>query len=120
MKEIVKLGLVMGFLLCAGIGASSALDEFSEDYKAGFYDAAIIVGQATFTYGNLFDLYYGLGGESTVLTADNEEIVEYYNNQTTQFNQQLVPYVNSVIDQVFGPDDNRTEDLYIGELPLIS
>ncbi len=119
MKEIVKYGLVMGILLCGAIGAASA-QEFSEDYKAGFYDAAMIVGQATFTYGNLVDLYYGLGGESVVLTADNQEIIEYYNNQTTQFNEQLVPYVNGVIDQVFGPDDNRTEDMYLGELPLIS
>jgi len=120
MNEIVKYGLVMGILLCGAIGAASAQDEFSEDYKEGFYAAAMIVGQATFTYGNLVDLYYGLGGESVVLTADNQDIVEYYNNQTTQFNEQLVPYVNGVIDQVFGSDDNRTEDMYLGERPLIS
>ncbi|KQC15741.1 MAG: hypothetical protein APR56_12540 [Methanosaeta sp. SDB] len=120
MKEIVKFGLVMGVLLCGAIGAASAQEEFTEDYKNGFYDAAMIVGQATFTQGNLVDLYYGLGGESAVATADNEEIVEFYNNQTAQFNEQLVPYVNGIIDQIFGPDDDRTEDMYLGELPLIS
>lgn len=119
MKEIVKFGLVIGVLLCSAIGTASA-QEYSDDYKAGFYDAAMIVGQATFTYGNLVDLYYSLGGESAILTADNQDIVEYYNNQTTQFNEQLVPYVNGVIDQVFGSNDNRTEDMYLGELPLIS
>ncbi|HII07174.1 MAG TPA: hypothetical protein HA349_07665 [Methanotrichaceae archaeon] len=119
MKEIVKLGLVIGMLLCGAVGATSA-QEFSEDYKNGFYDAAIIIGQATFTYGNLADLYFGLGGDSTELTPENKDIVDYYNNETSQFNQQMVPYVNDVIDQVFGPDDNRTEDLYLVELPLIS
>lgn len=121
MKEIAKFGLVMGVLLCATIGAASAQDqEYSEDYKTGFYESAMIVGQAYFTQGNLIDLYYGLGGESAVVTADNQEIIDYYNNQSTQFNEQLVPYVNGVINQIFGTDDNRTEDMYIGELPLIT
>jgi hypothetical protein len=119
MKEIVKFGLVIGVLLCAAIGAASA-QEFSEDYKNGFYDSAMIVGQAYFTEGNLIDLYYGLGGESTVVTAENQGIIDYYNNQSTQFNEELVPYVNGVINQIFGSDDNRTEDMYLGELPLIS
>ncbi len=120
MKEIVKFGLVIGVLLCGAIGAASAQEEYSEDYKNGFYESARIVGQAYFTEGNLIDLYYGLGGESAVVTAENQEIIDYYNNQSTQFNDELVPYVNGVIDQVFGPDDNRTEDLHLGKLPLIS
>jgi hypothetical protein len=77
----------------------------------------VIVGQATGMGGSLEQLYNALGGESTPETAD---IVSYYNNQTAQFNEQVVPYVNDVIDQVFGPDDNRTEDLYLTELPLIT
>lgn len=120
MKGIVKFGLVIGVLLCGAVGAASAQEEFSEDYKMGFYEGAIIIGSATFTQGNLVDLYYGLGGESTVVTADNEEMIEFYNNQSAQFNQQTVAYVNDIIDQVFGPDDNRTEDLYLAELPLIT
>lgn len=120
MKEIMKLGLVMGVLFCTALGAASAQEEFSEDYKAGFYDAAMIIGQATFEYGTLADLYFSLGGESTVLTPENQEIVDYYNNQSTQFNQERVPFVNSVIDQIFGPNDNRTGDLYMPQLPIIS
>ncbi|MDF0590819.1 hypothetical protein [Candidatus Methanocrinis natronophilus] len=110
----------MGVLLCTTLGAASAQEEFTEDYKAGFYDAAIIIGQASFAYGNLVDLYYGLGGESVVLTPENQEVVEFYNNQSTQFNQQMVPYVNGVIFQIFGQDDERAEDLYMPELPIIS
>ncbi len=117
MKEIVKFGLVIGMLLCGAIGAASAQDEYSDDYKNGFFDAAVLVGQATGMGGSLEQLYMALGGQSTPETA---EIVSDYNNQTTIFNQQVVPYVNSVIDQIFGPDDNRTEDLYLIELPLIS
>ena len=117
MKEIIKLGLVIGALFCAAICAASAQEEYSEDYKNGFYDAAVIVGQATGMGGSLEQLYNALGGEATPETAD---IVEYYNNQTTLFNQQVIPYVNGIIDQVFGPEDNRSADLYLVELPFIS
>jgi predicted dithiol-disulfide oxidoreductase (DUF899 family) len=121
MKEIVKFGLVIGVLLCSAIGAASAQDqEFSEEYKAGFYDAAINVGTVTMEYGRLMQLYIDLGGESAEVTAENEDIIEYYNNWTTQFNEQLVPNFNDFIDQTFGPEDNRTEDLYLGEMPLIA
>ena len=120
MKEIVKFGLVMGVLLCGAIGAASAQEELSEDYKAGFYDAAINIGSATMEYGRLIQLYMDLGGETAEVTAETEDIVEYYNNWTTEFNEQVIPNFNYFIDQTFGPDDNRTENLYLGELPLIS
>ena len=109
----------MGVLVCTALGAATAQEDLSEDYKAGFYDGAMLLGQAAFAYGNLIDLYYGLGGESAVMTPENQELVEFYNNQSTQFNQQMVPHVNSIIDLIFGSNDNRTEDLRISELPLI-
>ena len=111
---------MIGVLLCAAIGAASAQEEFSEEYKAGFYDAAINVGSVTMEYGRLMQLYIDLGGESAVETPENQDIIEYYNNWTTQFNEQLVPNFNDFIDQTFGPDDNRTENLYLSEMPFIS
>jgi len=123
MNKVVTFGLAAVLLMCGAIGLVSAADEttdetteLSEDYKDGFYEGAKILGQASFTVGSLYDLYLSLGGVSSPETA---EYVEIYNNGSANFNEQIVPYVNNVVYQTFGPDDNRTEDLYLGVLPLI-
>jgi hypothetical protein len=90
--------------------------KFSKDYKSGFYDATVIVGQAIGMGGSLEQLYNALGGKSTPETAN---IVEYYNEQTNQFNDQVVPYVNGVIDQIFDDNDSRSRNLYLVKLHLI-
>jgi hypothetical protein len=123
MKEIVKLGLVMGVLLCCAIGAASA-QEYSEDYKEGFYSGALLLVQAVMDADYLSDVYYSLNGQPTdeTLVVDNETMTwsDYYNEEATLFNENAVPYVNGVILQIFGPDDNRTEQLSLTELPLIT
>lgn len=123
MKEIVKFGLVMGVLFCAAVGAASA-QEYSEDYKEGFYTGALLIVQAVMDADYLSDMYYSLNGQPTdeTLVVDNETVTwsDYYNEEATFFNENAVPYVNGVILQIFGPDDNRTEQLSLTELPLIS
>jgi len=127
MKEIVKYGLVIGMLLCGAIGAASAQEELSEDYKEGYQDgfymsADLLIG-ANLQGAALADLYYSLNGEPTdeTLTFENETMTwsDYYNDQATIFNQETAP-VNDFIVQIFGPDDNRTELLLLPKLPIIS
>lgn len=124
MKEIVKYGLVMGILLCGAIGAASAQEEYSEDYKEGFYTGALLLVGAVMDADYLSDLYYSLDGQPTedTLVVDNETITwsDYYNEEATYFNQEAIPYVNGFILQIFGPDDNRTGQLSLKELPLIT
>ncbi len=125
MKEIVKFGLVIGVLLCTAIGAASAQDqEFSEDYKDGFYTGAALLIPAIMDANSLQDIYYNLGGKPTdeTVVVDNETMTwsDYYNDEATYFNENAVPYVNGIILQIFGPDDNRTGQLSLTELPLIS
>jgi len=131
MKEIVKYGLVIGILLCGAIGAASA-QEFSEDYeegytdgyKDGFYEGQLLMLGANMQGASLASLYNDLEGKPTddTLIFENETITwsDYYNGLATLFNQETVPYVNGVILQIFGPDDNRTEQLLLPELPTIS
>jgi hypothetical protein len=123
MKEIVKYGLVIGMLLCGAIGVASA-QEYSDDYKEGFYTGAALLIPAIMDANSLQDLYYNLGGMPTdeTVVVDNETVTwsDYYNDEATYFNENAVPYVNGVILQIFGPDDNRTEQLSLTELPLIS
>jgi hypothetical protein len=123
MKEIVKFGLVIGVLLCAAIGTTSAQD-YSEDYKDGFYTGALLLVQAVTNADYLSDLYYNLNGQPTdeTLVVDNETMTwsDYYNDEATYFNENAVPYVNGAISQIFGSDDERAEDLYLTELPLIT
>ncbi len=118
MNGIFKCGLVAALLICGAMSVAIGDDEvtYSEDYKDGFYVAGSLLGTANGIGGSLFNLYQSLGGTSTPETV---EIVGYYNNQSQMFNEQTVPYVNSIIFQIFGPDDNRTEDLYLGEFPYI-
>jgi hypothetical protein len=128
MKEIVKLGLVMGVLFCTAFGAASAQEELSEDYKEGyqdgFYTSAMLLIGANLQGASLADLYYSLNGEPTdeTLTIENETMTwsDYYNHQAEVFNQEAVPEVNNFILQIFGHDDERTEQLLLPELPLIT
>lgn len=127
MKEIVTYGLVIGMLLCGAIGAASA-QEVSEDYKEGymdgFYEGQLLMLGANMQGASLANLYNDLEGKTTdeTLISENETITwsDYYNEQATLFNQETVPYVNGVILQIFSPDDNRTEQLLLPELPIIS
>ena len=128
MKEIVKFGLVMGILFCAAIGAASAQENLSEDYKEGFKDgfyegAMLMVGGAR-ELDYLAGLYYNLGGEPTEETTvvDNETMTwsDYYNQQATIYNDEKVPYINGIILQIFGSEDNRTELLLLPQVELIS
>jgi len=123
MKEIVKFGLVIGVLLCAAIGAASA-QEYSEDYKNGFYSGAALLIPAIMDAKDLSTIYYSLNGQPTdeTLVVDNETVTwsDYYNSGATYFNENEVPQVNDFIMQVFGPEDNRTEQLSLTELPLIT
>lgn len=123
MKEIVKFGLVMGVLLCAAIGAASA-QEYSEDYKEGFYSGAALLIPAIMDAKDLSNLYYSLNGQPTdeTLVVDNETVTwsDYYNAGATYFNENELPQVNDFIMQVFGPDDNRTAQLSLTELPIIT
>ena len=128
MKEIMKLGLVMGVLFCTALGAASAQEELSEDYKAGFQEGffagAMVLIDPWLQGSYLSGLYESLEGKPTDQTVviDNETMTlsDYYNAQATLFNQQTVPEVNNFILQVFGPEDNRTEQLLLPELPIIS
>ena len=127
MKEIVKFGLVMGILFCAAIGAASAQEEpseeYSEGYKDGFYTGAMVLVPAVLNADYLASLYYNLDGQPTNETAvfGNETMTwsDYYNQQATLFNQETVPGVNGFVLEVFGTDDNRTEQLLLSEIPLI-
>jgi hypothetical protein len=123
MKEIVKFGLVIGVLLCAAIGTTSAQD-YSEDYKTGFYSGAALLIPAIMDARDLSDLYYNLNGQPTdeTLVVDNETVTwsDYYNAGATYFNENELPQVNDFIMQVFGPDDDRTGQLSLTELPLIT
>lgn len=128
MKEIIKLGLVMGVLFCAAIGAASAQEEPSEDYKEGykdgFYRGAMLLVQAVREADYLAGLYINLDGQPTdeTIVVDNETMTwsDYYNQGATRFNQEAVPYVNGFVLEIFGADDNRTEQLLLSEVPLIS
>jgi hypothetical protein len=128
MKGIVKFGLVIGVLLCGAVGAASAQEEFSEDYKEGykdgFYMGLMYVCGANVQGSELIGLYNSLDGQPTdeTVVVENETITwsDYYNEEATFFNQETVPAVNEVILQIFGPDDDRTEELLLPELPLIT
>jgi len=128
MKEIIKLGLVMGVLFCAAIGAASAQEEFSEDYKEGykdgFYMAMMYLCGANMQGSSLVSLYNDLEGKPTeeTLVVENETMKwsDYYNELATQFNEETVINLNDMILQIYGPDDNRTQQLLLPELPLIS
>jgi hypothetical protein len=124
MKGIVKFGLVIGVLLCGAVGVASAQEEFSEDYKEGFYTGALLLVQAVMDADYLSDMYFSLDGQPTdeTVVVDNETITwsDFYNEEATYFNENAVPQVNGFIEQVFGPDDERTEQLSLKELPLIT
>ncbi len=82
----------MGVLFCAAIGAASAQEEYSRGLQE-----RLLRCRSDRRPGNRHGrkpgaAYNALGGEATPETAD---IVEYYNNQTTIFNDQVVPYVNA-------------------------
>ena len=92
-------------------------EDYNDGFKDGFYQGAVVFVQAN---SRMVDLYYfhrDLGG---VLTEENAEYVAEYNNQTTEFNQVWVPNINGMVLEIFGPDDNRSQDLLLPELPLIS
>lgn len=124
MKEIIKLGLVMGVLFCAAIGAASAQEEYSEDYKEGFYNGAVLLVRAVMDADYLANVYYSLGGEPTdeTIVFDNQTLTvsDFYNQEATRFNQETIPLVNDIIVDIFGAEDNRSEQLMLTELPLIS
>ena len=128
MKEIVKFGLVIGVLLCGVIGAASAQEEpseeFMEGYKAGFYEGGLALMMAYMDGSDLEDLYNYLGGEPTdeTIVYENETIPlsDYYNEQATYFNEVTANNLNGFILQIFGSEDNRTEQLLLPELNLIS
>ena len=127
MKEILKFGLVMGVLLCAAIGVASAQETLSEDYKEGykdgFYRGATTWFNTVIEYSDLANLYNQLGGQPTNETAvfDNETMTwsDFYNERATIFNEEIAPSVNSLIMEIYGPDDNRTELFLIPDLELI-
>lgn len=56
-----------------------------------------------------------LGGDD----ATDEEAVANYNNNTAYYNEVLVPYVNDMLIEIYGEDDNVTEQFTLVELPLI-
>ena len=128
MKEIAKLGLVMGVLLCAAIGAASAQEEPSEEYmegyKAGFYEGGLALMMAYMDGSDLENLYNYMGGEPTTETIvyENETVTlsDYYNEQATYFNEVTANNLNSFILQIFGSEDDRTKQLLLPELKLIS
>lgn len=128
MKEIMKLGLVMGVLLCTTLGAASAQEELSEDYREGFKDGIymglINICTANIQWAELAALYNQLEGEPTdaTLVIDNQTITwsDYYNELATSFNREAVTEVNNFILQIYGSDDERTEMLLMPELPIIS
>lgn len=124
MKEIIKLGLVMGVLFCAAIGAASAQETYTEEYKDGFYNGALLLVRAVMDADYLADVYYSLGGAPTdeTIVVDNQTLTvsDYYNQEATRFNQEAIPFVNGIIMEIFGTDDNRSEQLMLSELPLIS
>jgi len=127
MNRIVQCGLVAGLLIFGAMSVGSAADEsvptVSDDYKAGylngFYDAWYYLGQAYMTAGSLSQLYFMLGGEEIVITEANKDAIDYYNNETRGFNQEIVPFVNDMIAQIFGDDENVTSALSLTELPSI-
>ena len=128
MKEIVKLGLVMSVLLCVAIGAASAQEEPSEEYmegyKAGFYEGGLALMMAYMDGSDLENLYNYMGGEPTTETIvyENETVTlsDYYNEQATYFNEVTANNLNSFILQIFGSEDDRTKQLLLPELKLIS
>jgi hypothetical protein len=128
MKEIVKYGLVIGMLLCSAIGAASAQDELSEDYKEGlkdgFYEGASLMVQGILDYNFLMGFYSDLGGVSTTETivVNNETVTlsDLYNQQAAMYMENERPYINGRILEIFGTDDNRTELLLLPEVQLIS
>ena len=128
MKEIMKLELVMGVLLCTTLGAASAQEELSEDYKKGFQEGffagAMVLIDPWLQGSYLSGLYETMDGKPSdeIVVIENETMTlsDYYNAQATLFNQQKVPEVNNFILDVFGPDDERIEYLLLPELPIIS
>ncbi|MEA2046026.1 MAG: hypothetical protein U9N48_05850 [Euryarchaeota archaeon] len=124
MNRIVQCGLVAGLLIFGAMSVGSAADEnapvFSDDYRQGFYDAGYYLGQANAIGGSLAQFYFALGGEEAAITEENKEMVDYYNNETRAFNQEVVPFVNGMIVQIFGDDDNVTSVISLAKLPLIS
>ncbi len=127
MNRIVQCGLVAGLLIFGAMSMGGAADEdapvFSDDYKAGylngFYDAGNYLRPAYTGAGSLLQIYFALGGEEAVITEANKEMVDYYNNETRGFNQEVVPFVNDMIVQIFGDDENVTSVLSLTELPSI-
>ena len=128
MKEIVIFGLVIGVLLCGAMGAASAQEELSEDYKEGykdgFYDGGLSLMLAYMEGSDLEGIYNYLEGKPTdeTIVFDNETMTlsDYYNEQATHFNEVTVVKINEFILQIFGPEDNRTEQLLLPELAIIS
>ena len=119
MNSIFKCGLVAALLICGAMSVVVGQDEvtYSEDFRDGFYQGAMVFGQVNNRVINLYHYYVDLGG---VLTEDNAEYVADYNNQTTEFNQVWVPNINAMVLDIFGAEDNRTQELLLSELPLIS
>ena len=132
MNRIVQCGLVAGLLIFGAMSVGSAADEsvptVSEDYIAGyqtgyqdgFYEGAVLLGSA-YVHGSYlqdeYNYYMALSDEEK---EKNQDLVSSYNDQSADFNQNVVLYVNDIIVQVFGADDNRTLALSLRELPLIS
>ena len=118
----------MSVLFCGAIGAASAQEDVSEDYKQGymdgFYEGAMLMVGGARELDYLAGLYYNLGGEPTEETTvvDNETMTwsDYYNQQATIYNEETVPYINGIILQIFGTEDNRTELLLLPQVDLIS
>jgi len=118
MNGIFKCGLVAALLICGAMSVAVGEDEvtYSEDFKDGFYQGAMVFGQVNNRVVTLYHYYMNLGG---VLTDENAEYVADYNNQTTEFNQAWVPDINDLVSEIFGSDDNRTEMLHLEGLPYI-
>ena len=123
MNRIVQCGLVAGLLIFGAMGMGGAADDatqYSEDYKQGFYDGGVRLGQANAIGTNLVGFYWGLGGNETIITEKNQGLVNQYNNESLYFNQVIVYNVNGIIAEIFGKDDSRALDLYLPELHYIT
>jgi len=128
MNRIVQCGLVAGLLIFGAMCVGSAADEdaptVSDDYivgfQDGFYQGAQLLGTVYVQGSFLLEEYNRYMALSDEEKEKNQEFVSYYNNQSTDFNQNLIPYVNDIIVQVFGIDDNRTSELSMPSLPSIS
>ena len=114
MNKIICGGLVIA-LLMTGVMSVATAEEYSDDYREGFYTGAYLLGQANYIATNLYYFYISLGGDA----ATDEAGVAEYNNQTAYYNEVWVQDVNNILIDIYGEDDNRTTKLGLAELPLI-